>query len=120
MITLGSRLKIVRVHSRSSQEKFRKELGVSQFTLSNYETGKRFPDSRFLLKLKQITNVDLNWLIGGEITAENFCPHILEDEEKSDFFYWFARQPLVRHFAFVGLYELKIKYPKLFIKKNEK
>lgn len=116
---LGLRLKQVRTHFRYSQDEFRKKLDVSQFTLSNYESGKRFPDSRFLLKLKNMTNVDLNWLIMGDNTVGNFVPDMIVDMEKTDFFYWFARLPILSHSALASLEELKLKYPSLFKKENE-
>lgn len=112
--TSGSRIKKVRTYLRFSQEEFCKKLGVSQFTLSNYETGKRFPDTRFLLKLKELAKVDLNWLIFGKKTLDAICPGEPEDKEMADFFYWFARLPIVRHSALAGLEELKVKYPEVF------
>lgn len=113
--TPGSRIKRVRNHLGFSQEEFCKKLGVSQFTLSNYETGKRFPDTRFLLKLKELANVDLNWLIWGDKTLDALCPGEPEDKEMANFFYWFSRLPIVRHSSLAGLEELKFKYPELFM-----
>jgi len=116
----GSRIKEVRIHLRLSQNEFSRKLGISSFTLSNYETGKRFPDSRFLLKFKELTHVDLNWLFGGEEVSSGDCPGIPDNEEITDFLYWFRKLPIVTHSALSSLELLKLKYPELFQKSQDK
>lgn len=115
---MGSRLKNVRVYFKFSQDKFSKMLGVSQFTLSNYEMGKRFPDTRFLVKLKELTDVDLNWMISGERVFADSAPGFLVSEEMKNFFYWFGKLPMLRHSVYLELDRLKAAYPLLF-KKEE-
>ena len=118
--TAGSRIKHVRVHFRQSQDEFSRKLGVSQFTLSNYETDKRFPDARFLLKLKEMTSVDLNWLVWGEKESGSFSPDLPETKEMGDFFYWFGKLPLVSHSALAILEGLKFQYPEMFKETKDK
>ncbi|MCK4763091.1 MAG: helix-turn-helix transcriptional regulator [Candidatus Aminicenantes bacterium] len=112
--TFGQRLKQLRKEFRLSQDAFAKQLGVSQYTLSNYETEKRFPDIRFFTKLKDITNVNLNWLIMGEITISDFCPDIKIDEDVKEFFSWFNKISFVRHSILKELVDLKYRYPDIF------
>ena len=71
-VTFGSRLQQVREHFRLSQAEMAKQLSISQISLSNYETSKRFPDTNFLEKLHSLYKVDLNWLISGEGRMHNF------------------------------------------------
>jgi transcriptional regulator with XRE-family HTH domain len=118
--TPGSRLKKIRVFLRLSQGEFSKKLGVSQFTLSNYENGKRFPDSRFLEKLKDAADIDLNWLIKGEEASDGFSPGAPVDTEMKDFLYWYKELPIVRHSALAVLEDLKFKYPAIFKKSTDK
>lgn len=120
MVIPGSRIKEVRIHLRLSQHEFSRKLGVSSFTLSNYETGKRYPDSRFLLKFKELTNVDLNWLFGGEEVYSGDCPGISDNEEIAEFLYWFRKLPIVTHSALSSLELLKVKYPESFQKPKDK
>jgi len=112
--TTGTRLKEVRIFLRLSQADFSKKLGVSQFTLSNYENDKRFPDIRFLEKLKDATDINLNWLVMGEGAGEGFAPGVAVDAELKDFLHWLKEIPIVRHSAMTSLEDLKFKYPTLF------
>ena len=112
--TLASRLKQVRDSMGISQTSFAEMLGVSQFTISNYETGKRFPDLEFLVRLKQVTKVNLNWLIDGTSGSGDFIPGIPGGNEIRDYLYWFEKVPLVRHQALAALADLKFRYPEMF------
>ena len=110
----GSRIKQIRLFLGQSQEEFSEKLGISSFSLINYEKGKRYPDSRFLRKIKELTNVDLNWLLGGEDLAPGDCPGIIEDKEISDFLYWFGKLPMVTHSTLSNLEMLKLRHPEVF------
>lgn len=41
-------------------------LGLAESTVSQYETGKRQPDNETLLKLGEIFDVTVDFLLGGE------------------------------------------------------
>lgn len=43
-----------------------KELGLTNQTLYNYLNGKRTPKTEFLIRLREITGVNLNWLLAGD------------------------------------------------------
>jgi len=62
----GARLKELREIIGISQVELAKKIGISQLTMSNYEMSKRFPDCRFFFRLRDIYQVNLNWLINGE------------------------------------------------------
>ncbi len=99
---------------RISQTRFAELLGVSQFTISNYETGKRFPDMEFLVRLNEITHVNLNWLIFGKSGIDDIIPGSEINNEAREFLYWFEKLPIVRHNMLAVLAELKFKYADMF------
>lgn len=54
---------------------FAEHLGIPDGTLGNYERGDRLPDWKFLVKLREIKGVDINWLLTGNNTDNNTFPH---------------------------------------------
>lgn len=62
---IGSKIKKIRTDLRFSQEEMAEKLEVSKNTLSNYERGKRKPDSVFIQKLVSQFNVNTSWLFKG-------------------------------------------------------
>lgn len=62
---IGDRLESV-VPEGLSLADFSSELGVSDRTLGNYIRGDREPSYDFLVRLKEKTGVDLNWLLAGD------------------------------------------------------
>ena len=63
---LGFRLKLLRNNLDLTQTELSKKVGVIQYTFSNYENSKRFPDTRFLFQLRSLFKVNLNWLVNGK------------------------------------------------------
>jgi transcriptional regulator with XRE-family HTH domain len=61
--TIGSRIRRVRKENKLSQKAFGKICGVSQLTLLRYETNYRGPDMKFLLKMSENFNVNVNWVL---------------------------------------------------------
>ena len=61
--TIGSRIRSVRKDNKLSQKAFGKICGVSQLTLLRYETNYRGPDMKFLLKMSENFNVNVNWVL---------------------------------------------------------
>ena len=49
-----------------SQATFAEFLGVKRPTLASYESNTYPPSAEFLLTLKEVANVDINWLLTGE------------------------------------------------------
>ncbi|MCK4761753.1 MAG: helix-turn-helix transcriptional regulator [Candidatus Aminicenantes bacterium] len=84
--SFGKRLKMLRKKMGDSQKEFAKRVEVAESTISKYETNLRNPDSVFLAKLKKSTNVNLNWLIGGEGDSDSMftekAPPGIEDLSK--------------------------------------
>ncbi|WP_368901096.1 helix-turn-helix domain-containing protein [Oceanobacillus oncorhynchi] len=63
-MTLGERLRIVRMRKKLSQIDAAKKLNISNITLSTYERGKRDPDTDTLRNMCLLYNVTADYLLG--------------------------------------------------------
>lgn len=63
-----------------------KNTGISDATISRYETGKRDPNLKLVIRLADYFNVSLEWLCGLEFTNDEFTTlyNELTDEQKQD------------------------------------
>jgi len=78
-------LKAARVNCGLTQEEAGKLIGVSQYTISNWEANKTFPDAMQILKIQDVYGVkydDLLFLPQGYALSVKYKPKI-ESEEKS-------------------------------------
>ena len=78
-IEAGRRLKALREMLEMSQADLANKLGVSQKAISQWERGERDIPTTMLLKLHELTGVNLHWLLTGE--GEPFAHPTQEDEE---------------------------------------
>ena len=65
MDKFGKTLKKLREDRNISAIKFSEDLSIHRGTLSNWETGKRTPDSQTLLKIADYFNVTVDYLLGN-------------------------------------------------------
>lgn len=63
---LPKRLVALRDNRNITQDKLAKDLGVSELTIQNYETGKSIPRVVFLCKLADYFEVSTDQLVGRE------------------------------------------------------
>ena len=63
---MKNRIKTLREQHGMKQRELAKELGVSQNTLSTWETGRYEPDAEMLKKIAYALNVSVDYLIGGD------------------------------------------------------
>lgn len=66
---ISERLKSERIRLGLKQTDVIKSIDVAIATFSNYETGKRYPDADFLLKLQRL-GYDLHYVFTGERMGE--------------------------------------------------
>ena len=60
----GEKIKAARKKAGMSQEEFANEIGVSLRTVTNYETGDRYPKKREMYnKMAGVLGVDINYLL---------------------------------------------------------
>ena len=75
----SERIKQLRKERGLSQDQLAKILGVSRSTVGMYETGKREPDFESCEAIADFFNVDMDYLLGKTLTANQ----ALEHKEKS-------------------------------------
>jgi len=68
---IGNRIKLVRDQLGLNQTAFAQRLGLSSPTaISRYEKGQREPDIESLIKITELANITLDWLLTGEGAKE--------------------------------------------------
>lgn len=68
----GEKVREARIDARLTQQEFADLIGVSLRTVTNYETGNRYPKKRSLYrKIAEVLHVDLNYLLTED---ENYGP----------------------------------------------
>lgn len=63
-MTLGERLKKLRLEHNISQTELAKQFNIARSTLSQYESNQRTPSDDIKLKISDYFNVSLDYLIG--------------------------------------------------------
>ena len=63
-MAFSERLKQLRDEKDMSREELAGHLGMSYSTIAKYETGNRFPDQQTLLKIADIFDVSIDYLLG--------------------------------------------------------
>ena len=66
MAKVGKNIKNQRTKLGMSQETLAEKLFVSRQTISNYEIGKSYPDIDMLVRIAEVLNVDIKFLVYGE------------------------------------------------------
>ena len=64
MISVGKRIKEIRVESGLSQERFGNALSVSQDTVSLWEKGKSVPTAEYLIAIAKQFDVSADYILG--------------------------------------------------------
>ena len=66
---ISNQIKQRRIAAGISQEELAERIFISRQTLSNWETGKTYPDINSLLRLSEVFHVSLDELVKGDIKA---------------------------------------------------
>lgn len=93
MSDIALRIKEIRKQKKLNQVEFAKALGVTSASISYYENGKRHPDFAFLNAIKNVFNVNVNWLLTGEGSMFREA-ELIELKDKD-----FIRLPVVANIA---------------------
>lgn len=78
----GERLRLLREESKLTRDDLAKNLNISYSTISKYETNIRFPDRETLIKMADLFEVSIDYLLGRsniKETAEKLLEHSEED-----------------------------------------
>lgn len=68
---IGERLKEARINMKMSQETLGSILGVSKVSICGYETGTRTPNMKNFLKLIEILDLDVKYVLGLDVKVIN-------------------------------------------------
>lgn len=68
---IGERLKEARLNKNMSQEVLGNILGVSKVSICGYETGVRTPNMKNFLKLIEILDLDVKYVLGLDVKVIN-------------------------------------------------
>lgn len=66
LVKMGSFMKELRKEKGMTQEQFAEEMGVSNRTVSRWETGSNTPDLDILIEISEFYDVDLREILDGE------------------------------------------------------
>lgn len=86
LTVFSRRLRQLREEKDLTTLQLMKNTGISDATISRYETGKRDPNLKLVIRLADYFNVSLEWLCGLEFTNDEFTTlyNELTDEQKQD------------------------------------
>lgn len=81
-----------------SQKDFSEQIGITGRTLHNYIHNDRYPNPEYLIKMKELFNLNINWLLTGDgnMFNENRKKVVeLKQEEKDLLLYFnFVSEPI--------------------------
>ena len=81
MSTFGLRLKHLREERRWSQKDLGKAVGVSNVSISGYESGNRFPDTETLTRIADALEVSTDYLLGRDVPKWTSTTDVFELEQ---------------------------------------
>lgn len=76
-----NRIRELRIEKQITQVRLSIELEVSQEAVSAYEVGKHYPSVKSLLKLREIFNVSIDYILG---VSDQRCPTVHKDDLTPD------------------------------------
>lgn len=82
---IGDRLRLARERKNLRQNRVAQQLGIHNSTLAKYESGGREPDAESLIKLAELYEVSVTWILGEEINTN--------DQAKNEVLEAYARLP---------------------------
>ncbi len=75
---IGSKIKKSRVEANMTQEQAAEALGISRQTISNWENEKTYPDIISVLRMSDLYNVSLDYLLKGESPMNAYMDYLDE------------------------------------------
>ena len=105
-IKIGAFLKVLRKEKNLTQEQLAEQLGVSNRTVSRWETGSNMPDISLLTEIAEFYDVSIPELIYGERKSENMREDVKEVAETMSDYAKAEKEQLVksiRNLSIIGL-----------------
>ena len=110
-IKIGAFMKILRKEKGLTQEQLAEQLGVSNRTVSRWETGNNMPDISLLTEIAEFYDVSIPELICGERKSENMKEEVKEVAETLSDYAQTEKETLlksIRNMSLIGLAALMI------------
>lgn len=77
-MNIGSKIRKSRVDAKLTQEQTAEALGISRQTISNWENEKSYPDIVSVLKMSDLYQVSLDYLLKGESSMSSYMDYLDE------------------------------------------
>lgn len=81
----GKKLKILRKKLGITQARLAKKLGISPSTVGMYEQGRREPDSTMLIKIADLFDVSVDYLIDFKKSKKKYVKNVDEIADKVEY-----------------------------------
>ena len=75
---IATKIKNARIKVNFTQEQVAEALGVSRQTISNWETGKTYPDIISVVKMSDLYDISLDHLLKEELYMSNYLDYLEE------------------------------------------
>lgn len=79
--SIGARIRKVRNSLGHNQTKFGNLVGASNASISSYENGDSYPSIGILIRIAQVGNIAIEWLIMGDDVTKKMLKKLLNEEE---------------------------------------
>lgn len=103
-VTIGSKIKALRIAKGMTQEKLAERLGISSQAVSKWERGITYPDIIFLPILTQALDVSADALLGIESNSQDTKPALYDEAydlwqkgNRNEEMYWLAREAVAAY-----------------------
>jgi len=118
-IGIGKRIKQARTDKGLRQKEIAEKFGLHSASMSKIESGDSSTSVEILLKIKEILNVNLHWILTGEGTPETPTKGI-EDEEIIMMLKAFEKSARLKHAVLGALYKYIERFERFEKESNEK
>ena len=105
----------LRKNKHLTQAELAKLVGVSNKTISKWETGETYPETAQLITLSNIFNITIDELLKGKIKEKNLEPPKIEEEKKPENSQKVDSSPLTKKMALQIILELILVFADLII-----
>lgn len=84
MILLGNRIKTRRIELNMTQEELGMKIGVTKVAISGYENNTRTPKLETIVKLANVLNLEIGYLLGQDVSIVSEDSSLLMKLPKED------------------------------------
>ncbi len=119
---IGSFMKELRNEKQITQEQLSEILGVSNRTISRWETGNNMPDIVLLMEISDFYDIDIRELLNGEREKEMMEKNLEETVLKVEEYSNEEKMKMItkiNRFTLIGIFSMTVYFILLFVDPNE-